>query len=729
MTFTYGENLKTAQRSVFNSNTGKKLNEFVAHADYIRHLAVHPTKPYLLSASDDASIKLWSWEKKNTLEVVASFEEHSHYVMCVEWNHKDPKIFASASLDHTIRVWGIPSKPTVTPMASNFTLLGHDQGVNCVAYPSGGDRPFLVSGSDDRTVRIWDYTTKQCLQVLTGHTDNVISVLFNVEENLIISGSEDHSVVLWHANTFKQDRALKFDMSRCWDLSCGRNMLAIGFDDGTVVVNLGSDRPKASFHSGKIVMVSGSDVLTVNLKNVALTADGERLHVMKKDLGVTEVHPVAVSHHPSGRFVGVYGEDQFLIHTAQALRNKAYGSGFDLVWSPEGHYAVRCKTGKITVFHNFQEKFNFSTEYQVDGLLGGALLGVRSADNFVCFYDWERSRCIQRVDVYAQHAFWSPDGTTVALATTEGLFFLRLDLAALQRHTTPEEDQEGLEDAFSVVSQVTDVVDSGVWVANGCFVYMTKALRIQTWTLGHVENLAFAEGPKWLVGYMEDTNMLCAMDKNLDIFGFGLNADVVHYKLAVLQKQFEEAETLFLRIDSSLHSKVARFLDKIGHQETALKVTTDEAHRFALALGLGRLELAAEIASKCGDGRTKMWRQLGDAAMQQGNLALAGSCFKHAQDFNSCLLLFSSTANRDDLEWTAAEAAAAGAVNVSWQASHLLGNTHQVVDILLAHKMIAHAAFYARTYAPEKLPEVVPLWKEKVGSIEQAFADALTVEM
>jgi WD40 repeat protein len=60
------------------------------------------------------------------------FEGHSHYVMQVAFNPKDTNTFASASLDRTIKVWSI-GQPT-----PNFTLEGHEKGVNCVDYFNGG---------------------------------------------------------------------------------------------------------------------------------------------------------------------------------------------------------------------------------------------------------------------------------------------------------------------------------------------------------------------------------------------------------------------------------------------------------------------------------------------------------------------------------------------------------------------------------------------------------------
>jgi coatomer subunit beta' len=50
------------QLRVFNYNTHERCIVFDAHSDYIRGLAVHPTKPYVLSCADDLTIKLWDWE-------------------------------------------------------------------------------------------------------------------------------------------------------------------------------------------------------------------------------------------------------------------------------------------------------------------------------------------------------------------------------------------------------------------------------------------------------------------------------------------------------------------------------------------------------------------------------------------------------------------------------------------------------------------------------------------
>ena len=115
---------------------------------------------------------------------------HLGWVRCIavdptnEW-------FVTGAADRTIKVWGLA---TLQP---HFTLEGHEKGVNCVDYFSGGDRPYLVSGADDNTVKVWDYQTKQCVQTMDGHTHNVATVCCHPELPIIMSGSEDGCIKIW----------------------------------------------------------------------------------------------------------------------------------------------------------------------------------------------------------------------------------------------------------------------------------------------------------------------------------------------------------------------------------------------------------------------------------------------------------------------------------------------------------------------------------------------------
>ena len=65
-------------------------------------------------------------------------------------------------------------------------LKGHRNYVTSVAFDSSGK--YLASGSDDKTVRIWDVATKQQVAELKGHTSRVFSVAFDLSGKYLASG-------------------------------------------------------------------------------------------------------------------------------------------------------------------------------------------------------------------------------------------------------------------------------------------------------------------------------------------------------------------------------------------------------------------------------------------------------------------------------------------------------------------------------------------------------------
>lgn len=240
---------------VFDHDTTEEVKAFEAHEDFIRSFAVHPTLPYLLSGSDDKLIKVWDWEKDWTCAQV--FDGHAHYVMQVVFDpNLDSLAFASASLDKTIKIWSLgASEPS-------STLEGHSKGINCIDYLTGDDgKAFLTSGSDDKTAKVWDSGSRSCVQTLEGHAHNVSAVCFHPELRIIISGSEDGTVRIWDADTYRLQRTLSYELSRAWAIGYLTNStrVAIGFDEGTIMVDLGCEESLGSLSNhGEAVQVNNS---------------------------------------------------------------------------------------------------------------------------------------------------------------------------------------------------------------------------------------------------------------------------------------------------------------------------------------------------------------------------------------------------------------------------------------------------------------------------------------
>ncbi|PWA55056.1 dynein regulator LIS1 [Artemisia annua] len=205
---------------VYNYNTMESVAELKAHTDFVRSFAVHPSLPYVLSASDDKTIKLWDWEKG--WECTKTFEGHEHYVMQVAFNPRDTNAFASVSLDSTIKVLYLHN-PTI------------------VHY-----RLYFITGSDDYTAKVWDYDTMTCLQTLEGHTNNVTSIQYvKSDVSFIITGSEDKTVCIWNVTTHKLDHVFTSELGRIWTIMFIKESseIILGCDEGILVGQIISTHP------------------------------------------------------------------------------------------------------------------------------------------------------------------------------------------------------------------------------------------------------------------------------------------------------------------------------------------------------------------------------------------------------------------------------------------------------------------------------------------------------
>ncbi|KAI5956942.1 SEC27 [Candida jiufengensis] len=639
------------QIRVYNYNTGEKITQFEAHPDYIRAIAVHPTRPLILTSSDDLTIKLWNWDNNWKLEQI--FEGHQHYVMSVNFNPKDPNTFASACLDRTVKIWSLGNSQP------NFTLVAHDaKGVNYVDYYPQADKPYLITSSDDKTIKVWDYQTKSCVATLEGHLSNVSFAIFHPELPIIVSGSEDGTIRFWNSNTFKLEKSINYSLERVWCIGIlpKSNVIAAGFDSGFVIIKLGNEEPLFSLDSNnKLIYAKNSEVSQSIIKPNSAQGlkDGESLNLQQRELGTIEIFPQSLSHSPNGRYAAVCGDGEYIVYSALGWRSKAYGSALDFVWNSHDTsaacpFAIRESGVSVKIYKNFQEYLQLDLLYQADKIFTGALLGVKS-EGCITFYDWEQGKLVRRVDIDDDitEVVWSDNGELLAIITTSNssgktsgtstigrksdeTYFLSYNQELFEQALANDEldPEEGAESAFDVLYTLptSESILSGKFIGD-VFVYTTATTnRLNYFVGGEVINLGHFDRKVYIIGYNAKDGKLYLIDKSFDVISWYINSEVLELQTLVMRgdlEQFathnildeetgeetpdlatvsienlsEEYNNLISNYSKTELNQLSRFFEKLGYLSLSYSLSQDFDSKFQISLSTGNLKQAYELLS------------------------------------------------------------------------------------------------------------------------------------
>jgi WD40 repeat protein len=155
--------------------------------EYVYSLKLLNTNIHLAAGLLNGDINIYNINDGN---LVSSLKGHSDWVRDLVQISAD--LLASSSKDRTVRIWNL------TTNTCKFILTGHTQSVFGLKQITSS---ILASGSSDKTILI-DITSGQLIRTLTGHTS---SILWSVDSfnngQTLVSGSEDQTIKLWNWST------------------------------------------------------------------------------------------------------------------------------------------------------------------------------------------------------------------------------------------------------------------------------------------------------------------------------------------------------------------------------------------------------------------------------------------------------------------------------------------------------------------------------------------------
>jgi len=164
------------------------LDDTAAHA-----LAVSPNGQTLVTGSY-RKIKIWRiphMEGSTTFslpQLLHSFTGHTHIVRSLAIS-ADGKILVSGSRDKTIKIWHLETGELL------HTLQGHWDGVYAIALSPDGQ--IIASGSVDKTIKLWHLETGELLGTFSGHANTVTALAFTASGEILVSGSLDKTIKIW----------------------------------------------------------------------------------------------------------------------------------------------------------------------------------------------------------------------------------------------------------------------------------------------------------------------------------------------------------------------------------------------------------------------------------------------------------------------------------------------------------------------------------------------------
>jgi coatomer subunit beta' len=708
-----GDNLTI---SCYDYNTGSLIaSKSDAHTDFVRQIAVHPTQTQFISCSDDGKINLYSINK-STLLVSKVYDGHEHFVMDVKFNPVDEGVtFATASLDSTIKFWGLTSQN------ARFTLKGHQAGVNCIEFFPGRDKPHLASGSDDFSIKIWDYQTKSCVITLSGHRANVTSLKFHPVYPLLISTAEDEMLNVWNVLTFKHETTLNNQKKRGWCLDANQNFVVVGYDDGLVLLKIGRDAVVVITmnSTGRAYWAKNNEIQSASLAQAKDKSDG-MVDIIGKEVATSEFYPSIIAVNSTGKFIGICDDNEYSISSALAWRAQGSGQGKEIVWGIGDVYAVRTGGDNIQVFQNLKSFRDFTPQHECDRIFGGFLLGVADSDS-ISFFNWTDLSIVRQIDVYAKvkGVWWSLTTPTVAISTAESLFILQFD----ENYANAEDFDRtvGSASAFSIIADRETKVTSGCWYSEVFF--FTDDRSVYFFVGGHFEIAARPGKSLNLIGYVHQAESIFLCDGDYKFYKYRVPVNVLNFYITASSGDVDNLDDK--TIPDEWKSRLCAFLENLELFDIAFQLADTDDKRFDLALKRNDVDTAARIADNSKS--MQQWRHLAGISLKTGRIDLLETSLIKAGDESGAILLKSCKGNGSELRQFA-EQTEAESKNVSFTAYFAVGNFDKCIDLLLTTGRAPEAALMARAYAPRKMDECAQKWKELlIAKGEQRRAEMIAL--
>ena len=303
---------------VWDPEDGKLKGTLKGHTGTVNSLSFRNDSKTIVSGGDDRSIRIWD-VAKGTETLMVNQGAQIAVIYCVTYS-ANGKLIASGNGDGQLHVWRPDTPPPAQKLVlgsnahpggayqvafgpdsktiftcggdkvarqhggtdadgnniagtgvrqKNFDVSGGGHAETVTALAINPDGKTFVTGSRDKSIRVWDLNTTKVIRTLQGHTDEITSLVFSKDGTQLASASKDQNIRIWNLSSSDEHRNFAGHDGYVWS--------AVFSPDGKIFASAGADRTIVIRIAATGEIIKKIDAHALAVTALAFSPDGTQL--------------------------------------------------------------------------------------------------------------------------------------------------------------------------------------------------------------------------------------------------------------------------------------------------------------------------------------------------------------------------------------------------------------------------------------------------------------------